>query len=400
MNKGFKICLRLRYPTDKNQFVPIEQVVDTMLHELCHIVHGPHNQQFHALWDQLRDEHQGLLMKGYTGEGFLSEGRRLGGQQPRIPPREARRLALQAAEKRKNQPTGTGPGQRLGGLTPRPGDDVRRVIADAVERRNNTLKGCGTEKLNDDQIRDISEAATKNGFRTQAEEDEANEIAIAQALMDLVQEDEMLKQQGSSHVPRTQTPSPPPTVQETVTSPASLFGRTYNAPPREPPKRSPALPTTSRNAQDGQSTMWVCLICTLHNPQQFLCCEACGTERGGPGAAERSNSRPIIRNVGPEDRSRSTTMGRDVRSESSRLIKKNNPKGGKKQAVDLPHFTKEVVDLTSSPPPIPPRKASAKASRSESSSQPDVWLCSFCSTVMERKWWACKNCGTVKSSST
>jgi hypothetical protein len=33
INKGEKICLRLRYPSDERQFLPIEQVVDTMLHE-------------------------------------------------------------------------------------------------------------------------------------------------------------------------------------------------------------------------------------------------------------------------------------------------------------------------------------------------------------------------------
>lgn len=32
-NNGQKICLRLRYPGDERQFLPIEQVVDTMLHE-------------------------------------------------------------------------------------------------------------------------------------------------------------------------------------------------------------------------------------------------------------------------------------------------------------------------------------------------------------------------------
>jgi hypothetical protein len=32
-NHGQKICLRLRYPSDQRQFLPIEQVVDTMLHE-------------------------------------------------------------------------------------------------------------------------------------------------------------------------------------------------------------------------------------------------------------------------------------------------------------------------------------------------------------------------------
>lgn len=32
-NKGQKICLRLRYPFDEKQFLPLEEVVDTMLHE-------------------------------------------------------------------------------------------------------------------------------------------------------------------------------------------------------------------------------------------------------------------------------------------------------------------------------------------------------------------------------
>jgi hypothetical protein len=33
VNAGQKVCLRLRYPSDERQFLPIEQVVDTMLHE-------------------------------------------------------------------------------------------------------------------------------------------------------------------------------------------------------------------------------------------------------------------------------------------------------------------------------------------------------------------------------
>src|SRR5271155_2884165 len=32
INRGEKICLRLRYPGDENQFLPLEEVVDTMLH--------------------------------------------------------------------------------------------------------------------------------------------------------------------------------------------------------------------------------------------------------------------------------------------------------------------------------------------------------------------------------
>ena len=32
-NRGQKICLRLRYPGDERQFLPLEHVLDTMMHE-------------------------------------------------------------------------------------------------------------------------------------------------------------------------------------------------------------------------------------------------------------------------------------------------------------------------------------------------------------------------------
>lgn len=94
-----------------------------MLHELSHNVHGPHDAQFHALWDQLRKEYEALVAKGYTGEGFLSEGHRLGGR--RVPIDEARRIARAAAEKRRTLYAGSG--QRLGGRPVRVGTDIREI---------------------------------------------------------------------------------------------------------------------------------------------------------------------------------------------------------------------------------------------------------------------------------
>ncbi|EQB51324.1 WLM domain-containing protein [Colletotrichum gloeosporioides Cg-14] len=182
VNRGQRILVRLRYPGDRSLFLPIEQVVDTMLHELSHIVFGPHDGNFHALWNQLRDEHEALIRKGYTGEGFLSDGHRLGGG-GRIPMQEARRLARAAAEKRRTLTKNSG--KRLGGTGPRPGSDIRRTIVGAIERRSNTLQGCGNMNHNDREIQQISETATRNGFCTQAEEDAANEAAIAQALWEL-----------------------------------------------------------------------------------------------------------------------------------------------------------------------------------------------------------------------
>ncbi|KAJ0386436.1 hypothetical protein COL922a_004333 [Colletotrichum nupharicola] len=204
VNRGQRILVRLRYPGDRSLFLPIEQVVDTMLHELSHIVFGPHDGNFHALWNQLRDEHEALIRKGYTGEGFLSDGQRLGGG-GRIPMQEARRLARAAAEKRRTLTKNSG--KRLGGTGPRPGSDIRRTIVGAIERRSSTLQGCGNMNHNDREIQQISETATRNGFRTQAEEDAANEAAIAQALWELVQEEEKQRYGGYYVPPSAQNPT-------------------------------------------------------------------------------------------------------------------------------------------------------------------------------------------------
>ncbi|KAG6009162.1 hypothetical protein E4U21_003232 [Claviceps maximensis] len=377
VNRGMKICLRLRYPGDRNQFMPTENVVDTMLHELAHIVHGPHNQQFHALWDQLRDECQGLMMKGYTGEGFLGQGQRLGGA--RMPDREIRRVAREAAEKRRGQSAlAGGSGRRLGGTAPRPGQDIRQTIATAVERRNAILRGCGSERYNDKEIYEIADKASKNGFRTQAEEDEANEAAIAQALWELVQEDEK-KKLGKSYVrPSAENPqgrsggSLAPGQIATASSTGALG-------PDRP--ESAATAAAEGSTQAGQEpSIWVCETCTLHNPTRYLCCDACGTNR-----TLSKRSRPV-------DQSR----------ECAKLLRKPEVKSDETT-------TTTTIDLTSDSPPRKKRegtKGKADEGRSQfsltspcSMSAPLVWLCSFCGTAMERQWWTCSMCGKMKDDS-
>ncbi|KAL9272931.1 DNA-dependent metalloprotease WSS1-like protein, partial [Drosera capensis] len=51
---GVQVKLRLRRPNREWDFIPYNQVLDTMLHELCHNAHGPHNASFYQLWDELR----------------------------------------------------------------------------------------------------------------------------------------------------------------------------------------------------------------------------------------------------------------------------------------------------------------------------------------------------------
>ncbi|CCF39051.1 WLM domain-containing protein, partial [Colletotrichum higginsianum] len=288
INRGQRILVRLRYPSDRSLFLPIEQVVDTMLHELSHIVFGPHDGNFHALWNQLRDEHEALIRKGYTGEGFLSEGQRLGGG--RIPMHEARRLARAAAEKRRSLTAGSG--RRLGGSGPSLGSDIRRTIVGAIDRRNSTLQGCGNNNHNDREIQQISETATRNGFRTQAEEDAANEAAIAQALWELVQEEERQRYGGYYIPPSAQNPTGngggsvmgdhgdrgDHVARSTIVPPPIPGPATRPPPVPSPDTRPPIVPAPP--SQSAPQRGWTCGVCTLHNPSTFLCCDACGTERG------------------------------------------------------------------------------------------------------------------------
>lgn len=410
--------LRLRYPGDRNQFLPIEQVTDTMLHELCHIVHGPHDGKFHALWDQLRDEHEGLVMKGYTGEGFLSEGHKLGGR-PGVPPREARRLARAAAEERARQSQlSRGSGQRLGGAPVQRGQDIRAVITNAIQRRNSIERGCGSQDYTDKEIQSITETVTQSGFKTRAEEDAANEAAIAQALWELVQEDEK-RIHGENYVaPSAEFPAGsgggafpesrprPPEIPERTrpggpsaskvprTAPKSLSGpaapSTTAAVPNSlgtPSARSSAMVPKSLSGPKPQSEPtpdlsvpspangWTCEICTLHNPATFLICDACETVRPNrvtQQLAEQEAKEPATKRQLPASSISNNRQKRPVTS------------------ADLTHS--RMVSFRNST-----TGASSKAPAAPSG--PTFWECSRCGNVVDKQWWSCGQCGNVKEKS-
>ncbi|KAI1768169.1 WLM-domain-containing protein [Hypoxylon sp. FL1150] len=354
---GQKICLRLRYPGDRNQFLPIEQVVDTMLHELSHNVIGPHNDKFHALWNQLREEHEALIMKGYTGEGFLSTGHRLGGSK-RIPIEEARRVARAAAEKRRKLTASSG--QRLGGATPRPDQDIRKTIADAIERRSNTLRGCANDNQTQDEIREIADTAARNGFRTQAEEDAANEAAIAQALWELVEEEEKAKK-GNNYIP------PSASIQRTM-APLPQVPRPVNRPVDRPVDRTVRQSTERPTAP----TIWACDICTLENPTSFLCCDACGTERG----------EKITQDIAQGSTKRQRTVI-DLTQSPPRRPHAGGPNASNEGSRSVP--------VASS--------ASLSSSQAASPAKARTWTCSFCGRERDRQWWSCDLCGSIKRDS-
>lgn len=67
VNHGVHVKLRLRRPNTDWDFYPFDEVLDTMLHELCHNSIGPHNVAFYKLWDDLRK-----VCISYTLQSYFS----------------------------------------------------------------------------------------------------------------------------------------------------------------------------------------------------------------------------------------------------------------------------------------------------------------------------------------
>ena len=384
INKGEKICLRLRYPGDERQFMPIEEVTDTMLHELCHIVHGPHDENFHALWATLRNEHEALVHAGYTGEGFLSTGHKLGGR--RIPMDEARRLARAAAEKRRIRTASSG--QKLGGRSVRRGEDIRRVIADAAARRMRVEQGCGASRgTSKERQREIMDATNRNTTKTKAEPIDLDEETMMIAYIDLVQEEEREKY-GEDYIPPSK--ENPAGSQGRRLSKAGLFeeqrrleteasqGRNSAAessnrrpavlnstkPPPSKASTRPSPPTISKPPQQKQrpppplTLDWTCPICTLLNPPTYLCCDACSTERPSPPPS------PTISSSTPR-----------TDSHTSSLFDSNKTKA-----------VRSLINLD-------------KTSTKKVESEPVGWTCWQCGNFMENEWWTCARCHAMKLTS-
>src|SRR5436305_1330312 len=119
------------------------------LFRLTHIEVGPHDVRFYKLLDELNDEYDDLLAKGYSGEGFFSNGYRVGqGISHSVSPALARQKALEAAEKRRKiEGLMTKGGKRLGGGD-RYGLSLRELAAMAAERRRRDNLWCGNEGKN------------------------------------------------------------------------------------------------------------------------------------------------------------------------------------------------------------------------------------------------------------
>ncbi|KAG2076771.1 WLM-domain-containing protein [Suillus decipiens] len=261
VNGGEQILLRLRLPWAPDTFYEEDQVVRVMLHELTHIVHGPHDESFYKFLAALEDEYDALVRSGYAGEGFFSPGQRLGaGVSHDLPPHLARLKALEAAEKRNRTNGILAGGGRLGGsrITALQNMNPRELAAQAAERRKRDEIECGS------------------GTLAQREAERAAKESI-QDIIDLT-DDSPLEPWAASQSRVSGGPSRPQAQGGASESNSDVQKRSRVIAVRQPSNtRNPTIRKQGETSADGRQ--WACGVCTLVNDQQAHQCTLCLTER-------------------------------------------------------------------------------------------------------------------------
>lgn len=291
-----------------------------------------------------------------------------------MPMQEMRRQARVAAERRL---LAKGSGRKLGGAAVSRGVDMRKVIADAtssrIDRTKGITQGCGSGKQGAENMAD---QASRHGFATKAEEDDANEQAMAQALWELVQEDGARKSGVSNEGWKSEGLT---WDAETGLYPATLYSHcpTTFGSDAEPTTKKRSFSAASRPSSPPATmpkaviTTWPCPACTLVNSIDHLCCDACGSERPSEASTESHtpSSVPITHKL------TRTQSGARLNEKS-----KERPQGKLKQKSSTLLHPEEVAQRAAMTTKL-------------------GWNCSHCRTFMESQWWTCTRCGTMKESS-
>eukprot|EP00124_Ichthyophonus_hoferi_P000562 Ihof_evm15s21 gene=Ihof_evmTU15s21 len=297
INSGEAVKIRLRLAHNLNEFLPFENLIGTMLHELVHIVHGPHDTKFYALLDKVTEECENLMAKGITGgEGFQADGKKLGGAWCNPSEYDRRSLAAKAAANREQRNIMIrGSGQRLGGghtgktikgkpLTP------KELMLIAAERRRKDNLWCGredAEKENDSNSNDHS--ATINLVLDSPVTKQANTVittTTSVSLDNICTENDSNNMINDNIINRSVDQIAEATNEKGIKN-IKLDQRLNErqiGPNKHLVERVPKNTTQTRTISvpppdKGCVELWNCSSCTYTNNTQDKACSICGTSR-------------------------------------------------------------------------------------------------------------------------
>lgn len=165
VNHGQKILIRLRPPFSENSFYPMSDLIGTMLHELTHNVHGPHDAKFYALLDELRTKYEAGAFSG----NYVCEENKLGSgyMAPWQTAKTVRQKRLEALSKGKYKAElrKLGGSNVLGGSNALPAQR-REAMLRAVEQRIKDAKWCHLDDLDENDLvkeSDLTEISETTG---------------------------------------------------------------------------------------------------------------------------------------------------------------------------------------------------------------------------------------------
>ncbi|KTW29279.1 hypothetical protein T552_01234 [Pneumocystis carinii B80] len=157
INRGSKICIRLRMQNDENTFYSLDYLIEIMLHELTHNVYSSHDAKFYGklffyMLNELNSEFNQLLCFGNIKHGLYSKDYEVNGNIYR----DSLHYKTNILDQRKRSNTLTiGSVSRLGGSGNVENKPLRDLIREATEKRIKSLKWCITESniiIEDDEI--------------------------------------------------------------------------------------------------------------------------------------------------------------------------------------------------------------------------------------------------------
>jgi hypothetical protein len=256
-----------------------------MLHELTHCVHGPHDQNFYNFLSRLEEEYYELKRSGYAGEGFFSNGRRLGGGTiPQTVPAliaQQRAIQLEAAERRRRSnsvPVTNGPVRLGGGSLASLGLTPRELAILAADMRAADEKKCASGTL-----------AQEEADKAARDSHHSNAIDLTDDFYfgdDLIILDDGPSGSLRSHASGPADPEPsshrnrPLRSQSAVIqhNPPDINVLTRPRVPRPPPVNNASKPSAG--------SPWTCSTCTLINQPHALKCDACLAVRPSQGRAQ------------------------------------------------------------------------------------------------------------------